>query len=363
MAFKVVFSVLVVLCLFFSAGAYRNVLGYCHFNEIYQFGDSMSDVGNLIREYPVGASTNFAKLPYGQTFFEEATGRCSNGLLMIDYTAMAVGLPLLPPYKHMGTWFGKGVNFAVAGSTALSSEALAAHNVTNPVTNSSLGVQLDWMESYFNSTSLDEIDRFKKLRSALFMVGETGGNDYNYAIFQRKQMEELKSMVPLVVEAVINGTKRAIEMGAVRLVVPGNFPIGCLPIYKTTFQGAPLNEQNCVTELNEFAEYHNKLLQEAILKLKQENPNIVIVYGDYYNAYQDLLRKGKERGYEVKKACCGIGGKYNFDLGRMCGGANVSVCEDVDRHLSWDGIHMTQQSYKHMAAWLIPRFFAQLACF
>ena len=152
-------------------------------------------------------------------------------------------------------------------------------------------------------------------------------------------------------------------MGAVRLVVPGNFPIGCLPIYKTAFQGAPFNEQNCVTELNEFAEYHNKLLQEAILKLKQENPNIVIVYGDYYNAYQDLLRKGKERGYEVEKACCGIGGTYNFDLRRMCGGTNVSVCEDVDRHLSWDGIHMTQQSYKHMAAWLIPRFFAQLACF
>ncbi|XP_042032624.1 acetylajmalan esterase-like [Salvia splendens] len=363
MAFKAIFSVLVIFCLVFSVGAVRNVLGYCHFNEIYQFGDSMSDVGNLIREYPVGASTNFARLPYGQTFFEEATGRCSNGLLMIDYIAMAVGLPLLPPYKHMGTWFGKGVNFAVAGSTALSSEALAAHNITNPVTNSSLGVQLDWMDSYFSSTSLDEIDRLKKLRSALFMVGETGGNDYNYAIFQRKQMEELKSMVPQVVEAVINGTKRAIEMGAVRLVVPGNFPIGCLPIYKTAFQGAPLNEQNCVTELNEFAEYHNKLLQEAILKLKQENPNIVIVYGDYYNAYQDLLRKGKERGYEVEKACCGIGGKYNFDLGRMCGGANVSLCEDVDRHLSWDGIHMTQQSYKHMAAWLIPRFFAQLACF
>ena len=72
---------------------------------------------------------------------------------------MAAGLPLLPPYKHMGTWFGNRVNFAVAGSTALSSEALAAHNVTNPVTNSSLSVQLDWMDSYFNSTNFDEIGK------------------------------------------------------------------------------------------------------------------------------------------------------------------------------------------------------------
>ena len=85
MAFKAIFSVLIVFGLLFPVGAVRNVFGYCHFNEIYQLGDSMSDAGNLVREFPVGASINFARPPYGQTFFEEATGRCSNGLLMIDY--------------------------------------------------------------------------------------------------------------------------------------------------------------------------------------------------------------------------------------------------------------------------------------
>ena len=69
---------------------------------------------------------------------------------------MSAGLPLLPPYKNMGTGFGNGVNFAVAGSTALPSETLAALNITNPVTNSSLSVQLDWMESYFNSICVDK---------------------------------------------------------------------------------------------------------------------------------------------------------------------------------------------------------------
>ena len=72
---------------------------------------------------------------------------------------MSAGLPLLPPHKHKGTWFGNGVNFVVAGSTTLPSEVLAAHNVTNSVTNSSLDVQLDWMDSYFKSTSLDEIGK------------------------------------------------------------------------------------------------------------------------------------------------------------------------------------------------------------
>ena len=55
----------------------------CNFDGIYQLGDSISDTGNLIRENP---NTPFSHLPYGQTFFNSTpTGRCSNGLLIIDY--------------------------------------------------------------------------------------------------------------------------------------------------------------------------------------------------------------------------------------------------------------------------------------
>ena len=71
-----------------------NPLKVCHFDQIYQLGDSISDTGNLIRETPVGAATAFAKLPYGETFFKNATGRCSNGLLMIDYFGALSKLPL-----------------------------------------------------------------------------------------------------------------------------------------------------------------------------------------------------------------------------------------------------------------------------
>lgn len=57
----------------------------CNFNAIYQLGDSLSDTGNLIIQNP---ASRFARLPYGQTFFKKPTGRCSNGLLMIDYIGM-----------------------------------------------------------------------------------------------------------------------------------------------------------------------------------------------------------------------------------------------------------------------------------
>ncbi|KAL2490459.1 GDSL esterase/lipase [Abeliophyllum distichum] len=97
-------------------------------------------------------SLEFKRLPYGETFFKNATGRCSNGLLMIDFIALSAGLPLLKPYKEAGANFTPGVNFAVAGSTALPVQTLAAMNIASSVTTSSLDVQLDWMHSHFNST-------------------------------------------------------------------------------------------------------------------------------------------------------------------------------------------------------------------
>ena len=57
-------------------------LKVCNFDAIYQLGDSLSDTGNLIREVP---TSTCARLPYGQNFLNNATGRCSNGMLMIDY--------------------------------------------------------------------------------------------------------------------------------------------------------------------------------------------------------------------------------------------------------------------------------------
>lgn len=66
-------------------------------------------------------------------------------------TAKAAGVPFLPPYRNSDADFSHGVNFAVAGSTALPWYDLAAENVSSSVTNSSLFVQLDWMAAYFNS--------------------------------------------------------------------------------------------------------------------------------------------------------------------------------------------------------------------
>ncbi|XP_038877042.1 acetylajmalan esterase-like, partial [Benincasa hispida] len=216
------------LFLFLSSSFNAHLLKVCMFDAIYQLGDSISDTGNLIRE---NLNTPFSHLPYGESFFNNPTGRCSNGLLMIDYFALDAGLPLVSPYLNKDALTNHGVNFAVAGSTALSSELLFQKKISSPVTNSSLSHQLDWMFSHFNSICYNQRDCNEKLYNALFLVGEIGGNDYNYALFQGKTIQEVKDMVPDVVQSIKSAVERVISYGATRVVVPGNFPIGCFPIY------------------------------------------------------------------------------------------------------------------------------------
>uniref|UniRef100_A0A6N2KJZ1 Uncharacterized protein n=1 Tax=Salix viminalis TaxID=40686 RepID=A0A6N2KJZ1_SALVM len=99
-------------------------LEQCGFDAIYNLGTSISDTGNSAVDNP---STWQAKFPYGETI-HEATGRPSDGLLIIDYIAKSADLPLVVPYKNLSAAHLSachGVNFAYSGATALSKEALA----------------------------------------------------------------------------------------------------------------------------------------------------------------------------------------------------------------------------------------------
>ncbi|XP_011036871.1 PREDICTED: GDSL esterase/lipase At5g03980-like [Populus euphratica] len=259
-----------------------------------------------------------------------------------------------------------GVNFAVAGSTALPAEVLSSKNIMNIVTNESLSTQLEWMFSYFNTTCSK--DCAKEINSSLFMVGEIGGNDYNYAFMFSKTTEETKALVPGVVKAIKDAVEKVIGYGARRVVVPGNFPIGCFPVYLSQFEpndADAYDEFHCLKELNSFASYHNELLKQTVDELKKNYPDVIIVYGDYYKAFMSIYQNAQSLGFDTKtiqKACCGTGGDHNFSLWRMCGALGVPVCPNPDQHISWDGIHLTQKAYQHMAEWLINDIFPKLQC-
>uniref|UniRef100_A0A6N2KV61 Acetylajmalan esterase-like n=1 Tax=Salix viminalis TaxID=40686 RepID=A0A6N2KV61_SALVM len=339
----------------------------CGFDAIYQLGDSISDTGNFIQEKP---SAVYARFPYGETFFNRPTGRCSNGRLMIDFIASSAGVPFLDAYLNPNGTFtrGHGVNFAVASSTALPADFLSKKRIFPP-TYSSLSVQLDWMFSHFNSICFNERDCVEKLKNSLFMVGEIGVNDYTYAFFHGKTMEEVKNMVPDVVKAIKDAVKRVIGYGARRVVVPGNAPIGCFPIYLAGFQTNntdAYDKLHCLKGFNNLSAYHNDHLKQAIEELKRESPNAVIAYADYYNAFQWILTNAPHLGFDAKstqKACCGAGGDYGYNALKMCGThPGVPVCPKPDRYISWDGVDLTQKANQYMAMWIIDDILPKLRC-
>jgi hypothetical protein len=208
---------------------------------------------------------------------------------------MDLNLTLINPYLDKSADFSNGVNFAVAGATALDRSALLVNGIAMPPASVPLSSQLEWFNSYLNSTctsqsgiyssksifyvsyllfkqhksfvpsnikpnfiflfiivktvkfscwnynetkfwelfffhfietllaayaflSLEHIfslkkgfwtivDCAKKLEQALFLVGEIGGNDYNYAFFQGTSLKEATNYVPQVVQAIIDAAK------------------------------------------------------------------------------------------------------------------------------------------------------------
>ncbi|RCV06985.1 hypothetical protein SETIT_1G207800v2 [Setaria italica] len=353
---------------------------------IYNFGDSLSDTGNLLREGgATGVLQHTTSLPYGSAI-GGATGRCSDGYLMIDFLAKDLGLPLLNPYLDKGADdFTHGANFAVAGATALDAAALATRGVSVPHTNSSLAVQLQRFKDLMSATTRSPQEVRERLARSLVMVGEIGGNDYNYAFAANKPaaggahnlynfgrvatgVVEALALVPDVVRSVTGAARELLDMGATRVVIPGNFPLGCVPSYMSAANEtdpAAYDANGCLAALNLFSQMHNVLLQQGIRELRRSYPAATIAYADYFYAYVRMLRDAGKTGFDegaVTKACCGAGGgKYNVDMDRMCGAPGASVCARPDERISWDGVHLTQHAYRVMTDLLYHKGFASPA--
>ncbi|XP_074287702.1 acetylajmalan esterase-like [Silene latifolia] len=325
----------------------RNEAKIPRIEAIYQFGDSISDTGNLMHEVgPVVC----ARPPYGQTFFHHPTGRCSDGLLMIDNFAWALKLPFLSPYLDKFGNFSHGANFAVVGATALDVSYLKFRNITAFGTPSSLLVQLGWFKSHLATICLNPSECKQRMGNALFIVGGIGGNDYISGLSAGKTIQQLRSLVPHVVQAISTVIREVIYLGARRIVVPGSFPAGCMPTCLAAFGSndpAMYDELGCLKIWNDFASFHNFQLQQAIISLQQHYPGVKIIYGDYFSALRLLLLNGGSLGFDRKglyEPCC-----------IMCGSDGVTACPNPSGRVSWDGLHLTQHAYQFIADQLLKQ--------
>jgi phospholipase/lecithinase/hemolysin len=84
-------SVLAVLLLVLAVAQPSGADTPCY-TRLFSFGDSLTDTGNFRFVFPNDTLAPGLSFPYGETFFNHPTGRCSNGRLIVDF----IGTPQSP---------------------------------------------------------------------------------------------------------------------------------------------------------------------------------------------------------------------------------------------------------------------------
>ena len=95
--------------------------------------------------------------------------------------------------------------------------------------------------------------------------------------------------------------QEVIRLGATRIVVPGNFPVGCFPIVLTLVTNANAGSEEfdglgCSRSYNDLARYQNNYLKNALASLRTEYPKVSLVYADYYGAFISVLTRASKLG-------------------------------------------------------------------
>ncbi|KAG0528624.1 hypothetical protein BDA96_05G027600 [Sorghum bicolor] len=334
-------------------------VGSCScYKRIFGFGDGTMDTGNFV--HMLGkAPSRLKELPYGKTFFKNATGRMSDGRVLIDFYAEALQLPLIPPIlpeKDYGQ-FPYGANFAVMGATVLEAPLYPGSSLF------SLGVQTDWFDEmvYLRATGDDARKHFLR-DSDLILMGEIGSNDY-FAYFSagnKPHGNAADEYITNVMTYIMHFVEELIlDRGAKVFVIPNNFPVGCWASYLSRFHSdnpEDYDEHKCLRWLNNFTQKHNERLRWEVNRLRNFYPHVKLIYADYYGATMDFIKNPSKFGIDDPVvACCGGDGPYHTSM--ECN-STAKIWGDPGRFANWDGMHMTEKAYNIIVQGVINGPFA-----
>ncbi|KAL1179433.1 hypothetical protein V6Z11_A03G159200 [Gossypium hirsutum] len=312
----------------------------CNFPAIFNFGDSNSDTGGL------SAAFGQAPAPNGETYFHAPA-------------AESFGLPYLSAYlDSVGLNFSHGANFATAGSTIRRQNTTIFQSGASPI---SLDVQLvQFSEFHTRSKIISKQGVFHKLLpkedyfSKALYTFDIGQNDLTAGYKLNLTTEQIKAYVPDVLLQLSEAVKRLYDQGGRTFWIHNTGPVGCLPYVLDRFltSATQLDKYGCGSPFNEVAQYFNQRLKDVVIQLRKQLPLAAITYVDVYSVKYTLISQAKKLGFELPLiACCGHGGKYNFNNSLRCGG-KITVkgkeiliaksCGNPSVRVNWDGIHFTE---------------------
>ncbi len=260
------------------------------FEQIYIFGDSLSDPGNL---FSITEGAFPSAPPYPQQRF-------SNGLVWSEYFMLKLGLNLTP-FTHSSP-SGDGINFAVGGATT------GDINV-NGATFPSLQQQLNTFIKPLNQAQ-------QQANSEALYILWAGANDY------------LGGQMTTPVHPVTN-LSQAIEslyqVGARHILVFNLPELGDTPL-------ARHSEGVSSSQLNQLSNAHNALLKTAVAELRQSLRGIQLGLVDIQGLFKMVIANPRQ-----------------FGLTNVTDSCIVVACSDSDQYLFWDQLHPTTYAHQIIA--------------
>uniref|UniRef100_A0A6M2EPC6 Uncharacterized protein n=1 Tax=Populus davidiana TaxID=266767 RepID=A0A6M2EPC6_9ROSI len=329
----------------------------CDFEAIFNFGDSNSDTGGFWAAFPAQSG------PFGMTYFKRPAGRASDGRLMVDFLAQALGLPFLSPYlQSIGSDYRHGANYATLASTVLLPNTSLFVTGISPF---SLAIQINQMKEFKakvhefhsarqqGSTPLPSPDIFGKSLYTFYI----GQNDFtsNLAAIG---IGGVKQYLPKVAAQIASSIKELYALGGRAFLVLNLAPIGCYPAFLVQLHHntSDIDAFGCLISYNNAVVDYNNMLKKTLSQTRMELPKASLIYVDVHAILLELFQHPVSHGLKYgTKACCGHGGgQYNFDPKAYCGNTRVingstvtaSACCDPYKYVSWDGIHATEAANK-----------------
>ncbi|GAU13613.1 hypothetical protein TSUD_347170 [Trifolium subterraneum] len=327
--------------------------GECDFEAIFNFGDSNSDTGGFYAAFP--AETG----PYGMTYFNKPAGRASDGRLVIDFIAQAIGIPFLSPYlQSIGSDYRHGANYATLASTVLLPNTSLFVSGISPF---SLAIQLNQMKQFAKQvkeadqqdTKLPSPDIFGKSLYTFYI----GQNDFTSKLADIGT-GGVQEFLPQVVSQIASTIKELYNLGGRTFLVLNLAPVGCYPSFlvELPHNSSDLDEFGCMVSYNNAVADYNNMLKESLKQTRENLSDASVVYVDTSTVLLELFQHPTSHGLEYgTKACCGYGGgEYNFDPKVYCGNTKeidgkkvtATACDEPYKYVSWDGIHATEAANK-----------------
>ncbi|MBD0336943.1 MAG: SGNH/GDSL hydrolase family protein [Cyanobacteria bacterium Co-bin13] len=206
-------------------------------NQMYVFGDSLSDVGVSLR-------LSNGNSPPDPPYFQ---GRFSNGRVWVEYLAEALAVPV----EQVSNAAGGGATTGLDADRAV--PGLLAQ-----------------VQSFLQANPSADAD-------ALYVLW-AGANDYLQGT----------STAALPVGNLRTAIASLIQAGAQRFLV-GNLPdLGRLPATGNRPESAALSQ---------LTQAHNQTLRQALEELRQNSPEIQLVLLDIYTLYQDAIANPTQYGF------------------------------------------------------------------